>query len=501
MLESVMSLMEGFAVAISPMNILYCFIGCFVGMLVGVLPGIGPTEATALLIPLTFGMEPVSAIIMLAGIYYGGMYGGTITSVLINTPGEAASVITCLDGYPLAKQGRAGVALKVAAIGSFVGGLISIIGLALVAPPLAEFALRFGPTEMFALLVFGMSMVVGLMGKSLIRGLVAVFIGLLLALVGMDPVSGRIRYAFGVNHLVSGLDLVTICMGLFGLSEILVGMENLFIHNKTTSVNSSKLEKSEVRPTVMSIIRGSFLGFFMGLIPGTSSAVPALISYSMEKRISKHPEKFGKGAVEGVAGPETANNSYVGGAMIPLFTLGIPCSPTIAILMGAFMMHGLTPGPTLFIESPIVVWGTIASMFIGNVILLIMNWPLANAWAKVANIPNKLLYPVVLIIAMLGAYTVSNSLFEVGVMLVFGIIGYVLKKVEIPMAPIVLVYVLSEMIERSLLQSLKINKGISGLYSSPIALGLLIAAVLILVVSLYAEIKNKKSEFLTDSDE
>ncbi len=500
MLESVMSLMEGFSVAISPMNILYCFIGCFVGMLVGVLPGIGPTEATALLIPLTFGMEPVSAIIMLAGIYYGGMYGGTITSVLINTPGEAASVITCLDGYPLAKQGRAGVALKVAAVGSFVGGLISIIGLALIAPPLAEFALRFGPTEMFALLVFGMSMVVGLMGKSLVRGLVAVFIGLLLALVGMDPVSGRIRYAFGVNQLVSGLDLVTICMGLFGLSEILVGMENLYIHNKTSSVNSSRLEKGEMRPTVMSIIRGSFLGFFMGLIPGTSSAIPALISYSMEKRLSKHPEKFGKGAVEGVAGPETANNSYVGGAMIPLFTLGIPCSPTIAILMGAFMMHGLTPGPTLFIESPIVVWGTIASMFIGNVILLIMNWPLAGAWAKVANIPNKLLYPVVLIIAMLGAYTVSNSLFEIGVMLVFGIIGYVLKKLEIPMAPIVLVYVLSEMIERSLLQSLKINKGFSGLYSSPIALGFLIAAVLILVLSLYAEFRNKKTDFLNDSD-
>jgi putative tricarboxylic transport membrane protein len=261
--------MQGLAVAISPMNILYCFIGCAVGMLVGVLPGIGPTEATALLIPLTYGMSPVSAIIMLAGIYYGGMYGGTITSVLINTPGEAASVVTCLDGYPLAKQGRAGVALKVAAYGSFVGGLLSIIGLVLLAPPLADFALKFGPSEMFALLVFGMCMVIGLMGKSLIRGLVSIFIGLLLALVGMDTVSGTIRYTLGSNQLVGGLSLVTICMGLFGLSEILVGMENLAVTNKASGMNSSKLKKGELKPTIWSIIRGSFLGFFMGLIPGT----------------------------------------------------------------------------------------------------------------------------------------------------------------------------------------------------------------------------------------
>ncbi len=501
MAESFMGLMSGFSVAISPMNILYCFIGCFVGMVVGVLPGIGPTEATALLIPLTYGMSPVSAIIMLAGIYYGGMYGGTITSVLINTPGEAASVITCLDGYPLAVQGRAGVALKVAAVGSFVGGLISTLGLALIGPPLAEWALKFGPTEMFALLVFGMSMVIGLMGKSLIRGLIAVFIGLLFALVGMDTVSGNIRFTLGINQLVGGIDLVTLSMGLFGLSEILVGMENLKIHNKAGNMNSSKLYPEEKRPTIMSIIRGSFLGFFMGLIPGTSSAIPAMISYSIEKRISKHPEKFGHGAVEGVAGPETANNSYVGGAMIPLFTLGIPSSPTIAILLGAFMMHGLTPGPTLFINEPLVVWGTIASMFIGNLILLIMNVPMASWWAKLANVPNKLLYPVVLIIAILGAYTVSNSMFDVIIMLIAGVIGYVLKKVDIPMAPIVLVFVLSEMMERSILQSIKINKGLSGLYTSPIAMTLLISAAFVLVYSLISELKNKKSAYLGDGSD
>ena len=496
-MESLTGLLEGLAIAITPNNILFCFIGCMVGMLVGVLPGIGPSEATALLIPLSYGLEPVTAIIMLCGIYYGGMYGGTITSVLINTPGEAASVITCMDGYPLAQQGRAGVALKVAAIGSFVGGILSTFGLALFGPTVADFALRFGPTEQFALLVFGMSMVIGLMGKSLVRGLVAVCLGLSLAMVGMDPISGTIRYGYGINELVSGLDIVTLSMGLFGLSEILVGMENLSVTSKATAIISSKLKREELRPTIMSIIRGSFLGFFMGLIPGTSSAVPALISYSMEKNLSKHPEMFGKGAPEGVAGPETANNSYVGGAMIPLFTLGIPCSPTIAILMGAFMMHGMTPGPTLFITNPDVIWGTIASMFIGNVILLILNMPLAGMWAKLTDIPNKMLYPVVLIVAMMGAYTVDNSLFGIVVMLISGVIGYVLKKLDIPLAPVVLVFVLADMMEQNLLQSLKINSGLSGVIKSPIALGLLVAALAVIVFSLIAEFRNKKSALLT----
>lgn len=500
MLESIMDLMGGLMIAVTPENILYCFLGCAVGMLVGVLPGIGPSEATALLIPLSYGLEPVTAIIMLCGIYYGGMYGGTITSVLINTPGEAASVITCMDGYPLAKQGRAGVALKVAAIGSFVGGVISTFGLALIGPIVADYALKFGPTEQFALLVFGMSMVVGLMGKSLVRGLVAVCFGLSLALVGMDPVSGAVRFNFNIMELISGIDIVTLSMGLFGLSEILVGMENLNVNTTANAINSSKLKKEEVRPTTMAIIRGSFLGFFMGLIPGTSSAIPALISYSMEKNLSKHPEKFGEGAPEGVAGPETDNNSYVGGAMIPLFTLGIPCSPTIAILMGAFMMHGMTPGPTLFITNPDVIWGTIASMFVGNVILLIMNLPLAGWWAKLASIPNRVLYPVVLIVAMMGAYTVNNNVFDVGLMLVAGIIGYIMKKVDIPMAPIILVFVLADMMEQNLLQSIKINGGLNGIVESPIAMAFMIAAVVVIVASLVAEFKNKKSDLLAGDE-
>lgn len=500
MLDNIADLISGFGVALSWWNLLYCLIGVTVGMLVGVLPGIGPTTGTALLIPLTYGMEPVSAIIMLAGIYYGGMYGGTITSVLINTPGEAASVITCLDGHPLAKQGRAGVALGVAATGSFIGGIVSIIGLALIGPPLAEWALKFGPTEMFSLMLFGLTMVVGLMGTSMVRGLVAVFIGLILSIIGMDPVSGALRYTFNQPFLIGGMDLVTISMGLFGLSEIFIGMEDLSAVGRPEKIKKLWPEKNEVKPVAGAIGRGTLLGFFTGLIPGTSSAVPALISYSMEKRLSKHPEKFGKGAVEGVAGPETANNSYCGGAMIPLLTLGIPSSPTIAILLGAFIMHGLTPGPTLFSEQPVFVWGIIASMFIGNAILLIMNLPLAGYWAKIATIPAKLLYPIVLIISVLGAYTVNNDLFDVVVMLVAGAIGYIMKKIDIPMAPIVLTYVLSAMMETALLQSVKMNGSLVGLVTSPISLVMIIISAIVLVFSLYAEIKNKKSALLADSD-
>lgn len=500
-MDSITGLLSGFGVALSWSNLLYCLIGVTVGMLVGVLPGIGPTTATALLIPLTYGMQPVSAIIMLAGIYYGGMYGGTITSVLINTPGEAASVITCLDGYPMAKQGRAGAALGVAAIGSFIGGIVSIIGLALVGPPLADFALKFGPTEMFSLMLFGLVMVVGLMGKSIVRGLISVFIGLGLSVMGMDPVSGALRYTFSTPFLMNGLDLVTISMGLFGLSEIFIGMENLDKVGKPENVHGFLPKKEEIMVTSKAIGRGTILGFFTGLIPGTNSAIPALISYSLEKRLSKHPEKFGHGAIEGVAGPETANNSYCGGAMIPLLTLGIPSSPTIAILLGAFIMHGLTPGPVLFAQNPTFVWGIIASMFIGNAILLVMNLPMAGWWAKIAQVPPKLLYPIVLIISILGAYTVSNDLWDVGVMLVIGVLGYLMKKLDIPMAPIVLTFVLSDMMEKALLQSVKMNNGsLNGLITSPISATMLGISALVLAGSIFAEIKNKKSEMLNDSE-
>ena len=500
-MDSLMGLLSGFSVALTWHNLLYCLIGVTVGQLVGVLPGIGPTTATALLIPLTYGMPPVSAIIMLSGIYYGGMYGGTITSVLINTPGEAASVITCLDGYEMAKQGRAGAALGVAAMGSFFGGIVSVIGLALIGPPLADFALKFGPTEMFSLMLFGLTMVVGLMGASIVRGLVAMCIGLSLASVGMDPISGTLRFTFNQPFLINGIDLVTIAMGLFGLSEIFLGMENLATAAKAQQITSFLPEKKEVKTTSWAVLRGTFLGFFIGLIPGTNSAIPALLSYSMEKKLSKTPEKFGHGAIEGVAGPETANNSYCGGAMIPLLTLGIPSSPTIAILLGAFIMHGLTPGPILFVQNPDFVWGVIASMVVGNGMLLFMNLPLAGWWAKIAEVPAKLLYPIVLLLSIIGAYTVSNDLWDVGVMLVFGVVGYVMKKIDIPMAPIVLTYVLGAMMEKALLQSVKMNNGsLIGLVESPISLTMIVLTAIVLTGSVYAEIKNKKGAIALDED-
>lgn len=498
-MEALGQLIGEFETAFTWWNLLYCLIGVTVGMLVGVLPGLGPTTGTALLIPMTFGMEPVSAIIMLSGIYYGSMYGGTITSVLINTPGEAASVITCLDGHPLAKQGRAGVALGVAGIGSFIGGTISIIGLAFIGPALAELALKFGPPEFFALMIFGLIMVIGLMGRSLIRGLIAAFIGLILSLIGMDPVSGAVRFTFGEAHLMNGLDLVTVAMGLFGLSEILFGMENLQKLDKPGKVKGLLPRKEEWRPTLNAIGRGTGLGFFVGLIPGSNSVIPAILSYTLEKRIAKDPSRFGKGAIEGVAGPETANNSYCGAALIPLFTLGIPSSPTIAIILGAFIMHGLTPGPTLFQNNPDFVWAIIASMFIGNLILLIMNLPMAGMWAKIAAVPPKLLYPLILIISIIGAYTVSNSLWDVGVMFVFGIAGYIMKKLDIPMAPIVLTFVLSKLMENSLLQSIKMFDGnVLQLFARPISGTLLVLSLIVLCLSVIAEVKKKKAGFASD---
>ncbi|MCL2318850.1 MAG: tripartite tricarboxylate transporter permease, partial [Treponema sp.] len=353
--------------------------------------------------------------------------------------------------------------------------------------------------EMFALMVFGLTMVVGLLGTSLVRGLIAVFIGLTLSVVGMDTVSGALRYTFGKPFLLNGFELVTVSMGLFGLSEIFLGMENLAAVNRPEKVKNLFPKREEVKPTLWAIIRGTVIGFFVGLVPGTSSAIPALISYSVEKKLSKHPEKFGKGALEGVAAPETANNSYCGGAMIPLLTLGVPSSPAIAILLGAFMMHGLTPGPVLFVQNPKFVWGIIASMFIGNAMLLVMNLPMANWWAKIAMVPAKLLYPCILIISVLGAYTVNNDLWDVIVMVGFGLLGYILKKLDIPMSPIVLTFVLADLMENALLQTIKMNDGtLMGLVRSPIAMVMLSVAFIVLVLSAWAEFKNKKSVMLAD---
>ncbi|MDF2522409.1 MAG: transporter [Clostridiales bacterium] len=498
-MDSINLLLHGFNIALTGMNLIYCLIGVSIGMLVGVLPGLGPTTGVAVLLPITFSMEPVSAIIMLSGIYYGAMYGGTVTSVLINTPGEAASVITCLDGHPMAKQGRAGAALGIAGIGSFIGGTISLFGLVLAGPPLAQMALKFGPPEYFGLLVLGLMMVIGLMGKSLVKGLMSAVLGLCLALIGLDPASGELRFTFGIPNLMNGFDFVTIAMGLFGLTEILTSAETMYSVGKLPKVKGLFPKREEWGPCMKAIMRATGLGFLIGLIPGSNSVIPAILSYSIEQKSAKDPSRFGKGAIEGVAGPETANNSYCGGALIPLFTLGIPSSPTIAVLFGAFMIHGLTPGPQLYQTNPDLVWGIIASMFIGNTMLLVMNVPMAGMWAKIAAVPPKLLYPLIMLISVIGAYTVNNNLWDVAVMFVFGIFGYFMKKVDMPMAPIVLTFVLGSKLESSLIQSLFMFEGnFFGFFARPISGTLLILAILIFVVSLIAGIKNKKGMLASD---
>lgn len=473
---------QGFSVATLPINLLYAFIGCILGTLIGVLPGLGPAAGTAILIPITFNLDPIGAIIMLAAIYYGAMYGGTITSVLVNVPGEAASVITCLDGYQMAKQGRAGPALGIAAIGSFIGGTFATFALMVVSLPLASFALRFGPPEVFALLVVGLSLVTGLSGRSILAALLMTLFGLMLAMIGMDPVRGAPRFTMGIPPLYDGVGFVPVVMGLFGVGEILLSMESPVLEIIKTKISDLFPRKEEWRVSAGAIGRGTIIGFFLGLIPGIGAIIPTFVAYVVEKKISKHPEKFGTGVIEGVASPETANNSYANGAMVPLLTLGIPGSPTLAVLMGAFIIHGLTPGPFLFKERPDVVWGLIASFYVGNVMLLILNLPLVGFWAKLLEIRHQYLYPGILLFCILGAYSLNQSIFDVGVMVFFGVLGYIFRKIDWPLAPTILALILGPMMERALRTSLEMSGGdLSILITRPISAVLFIIAVIVLI--------------------
>ena len=464
------------------MNLLYAFIGCVLGTLIGVLPGLGPAAGTAILIPVTFNLDPIGAIIMLAAIYYGAMYGGTITSILVNVPGEAASVITCLDGYQMAKQGRAGPALGIAAIGSFIGGTFATLALMVVSLPLASFALRFGPPEVFSLLVVGLSLVTGLSGRSLLAALIMTVFGLMLAMIGMDPVRGAPRFTFGLPPLYDGIGFIPVVMGLFGVGEILLSMEAPVLEIIKTKLTDLLPKREEWKVCTGAIGRGTIIGFFLGLIPGIGAIIPTFIAYVVEKRVSKHPEKFGTGVIEGVASPETANNAYANGAMVPLLSLGIPGSPTLAVLMGAFIIHGLTPGPFLFKERPDVVWGLIASLYLGNVILLILNLPLVGLWAKLLEIRYQYLYPGILLFCILGAYSLNQSVFDVGVMVAFGVLGYIFRKLDWPLAPTVLALILGPMMERALRTSLEMSAGdLSILFTRPISVVLLIVAAIVLL--------------------
>ncbi|MEW6671337.1 MAG: tripartite tricarboxylate transporter permease [Thermodesulfobacteriota bacterium] len=490
-------LLMGFSIALSIQNLTFALIGCILGTLVGVLPGLGPAAGTALLIPLTFNLPPTGAIIMLAAIYYGSQYGGTITSVLINVPGEASSAITCIDGYEMAKQGRAGAALAIAAIGSFVGGTVAVLGLA-AAAPLTRFALEFGPAEFFSLMVLGMALVSGLAGKSMVKALMSAAFGLMLGTIGMDPAQGAPRFTFDKLELLDGIGFISVIMGLFGFGEILTNAEEEWKPIVTEKMSKVMPTLKDLKASFWPIIRGTFIGFFLGLVPGMTGSACSFSSYIAEKKFAKDPSRFGKGAIEGVAGPETANNAHANAAYIPLFTLGIPGSATVAILMGAFMMNGLIPGPFLFVERPDVAWGVIASMYIGNVMLLILNLPLVGIWVRILKIPYSILFAVIMAFMLLGAYATDNSTFDIMTMLVFGILGYLLRKVDIPLAPAVLTLILGPMMEKNLRRALEMSQGDFGIFlESPIAMFLLIAAAIFLITPMLKFLipnKRKKTE-------
>lgn len=493
-------LFQGFATALTPYNILFAFVGCLIGTLVGVLPGIGPTSGIAILLPLTTVLPPIPAIIMMAAIYYGAMYGGSTTAIVVNIPGEAASVPTALDGYELAKQGRAGPALGIAAIGSFVAGSLSLVGVTFFAPILAGVALAFGPPEYFALMFMALSLVVSLSEKALLKGLAGMCLGLLASLIGMDPFTGTTRLTFGSSTLIAGVNFVAVVIGLFAFGEIFVNVERRITHIYGTRIKDWMPTWSDIRETWVSMLRGSAVGFFLGLLPGCGPAVSTFVSYDVEKRFSKHPERFGKGAMEGVAGPESANNAGSSSQFIPLLAFGIPPGPTLAMLLGALMMYGLQPGPRLWTEQPQLVWSTIASMYIGNVILLILNLPLVGFWARIALIPFPILGPLIVVFSLIGAYSVRYLLFDVWGALIFGVIGYFMRKFGYPLAPVVLAVILSPQLEIALKQSLALSQGSYLIFfSRPIALAFMLLAFGVIARGLWQQYKSRQLEF-TDEE-
>lgn len=482
-MEFLNPVLNGFGVVMDPQNLLYCLMGVVIGMLIGVLPGLGPAATIAILLPLTYGIEPVTAIIMLAGIFYGAQYGGTITSVLLRLPGEASSVVTVFDGYVLARQGKAGTALGIAAIGSFIGGTVAIIGLTFLAPLVASFALDFGPPEYTALALVGILLVATISGGTKIKALIAAAVGLLLATVGRDVFTGAERFTFGNLSLADGIDFVPIAMGLFGLGEILYNLEER--HRAVSApakVANVWPSRADLRKSSGAIGRGSVLGFFLGILPGGGATISSMVSYAVEKKRARQPERFGRGAVEGVAGPETANNAAATSSFIPLLTLGIPANATMAIIFGALLIHGITPGPQLIVEDPDLFWGVVNSMYIGNILLLIMSIPLVGLFVRILRVRAAILAPITALITILGAYTIRNSMFDVLLVVLFGVLGYLMKKFGFEPGPLVLAFVLGELLESNLRRSLLVLDGdLSGFFTRPITAVLLMIFVLVAV--------------------
>jgi len=486
MAETIQNLMLGFSTAFAPGNFFYAIMGCLIGTMVGVLPGVGPLAGISLLLPSTFGLDPTAGLILLCGVFYGAMYGGSTTSILMRIPGEAASVMTCIDGYAMALKGRAGPALAIAAIGSYVAGTVSVVGLMFLAPPLARFALRFGPPEYFSLLALGLLVLGYMTGGSMIKNLAMIVLGLLLGMIGIDHMSGYFRFSYGIVALGDGIGVVPVAVGLFGIAEILATAGNPF----RPEVLKPKLKdlipsRQEFRDSILPIGRGTVLGFLIGIIPGSAHIISTFMSYAIERRVSKHPEKFGKGAIEGVAGPESANNAASCGALVPMLALGVPTGPVPAVLLAALMVHGISPGPLFIKEQPTIFWGLIASMYLGNVVLLLLNLPLVGIFINFLRIPYRILYPMILMFCVIGVYAVNTSFVDVGIMSVMGLLGYLLRKCNFETAPVVLGVVLAPIIEMSLRQSLAMSNGSYAIfYQRPVSAVFLVGALLMILLAL-----------------
>jgi putative tricarboxylic transport membrane protein len=491
------NLVLGFSTVFTPANMLYALVGCLIGTMVGVLPGVGPLAGISMLLPTTFGLDTTSAIILLAGIYYGAMYGGSTTSILMRIPGEAASVMTCIDGYAMARKGRAGPALAIAAIGSFIAGTLSVVGLMFLAPPLARFALGFGPPEYFCLLVCGLVVLSYMTGGSIVKNLSMITLGLMFGMIGIDQMSGYFRFSYGITALGDGVGLVPVAVGLFGISEILATAGSPDIREVVKPRFRDLLpSKQEFRDSVGPIGRGTVLGFLIGIIPGSAHIISTFVSYAMERRISNHPERFGEGAIEGVAGPESANNAASEGALVPLLALGVPTGPVPAVLLAALMVHGISPGPLFIKEQPAVFWGLIASMYIGNLVLLLLNLPMVGLFVNLLRVPYRILYPTILLFCVVGVYAVNSSMVDVGIMSIMGVLGYLLRKMDFETAPLVLGVVLAPIIEFSFRQALAMSGGNYGIFvTRPISGFFLGVAVIMLLLGLKPLILKKKADW------
>ena len=486
----------GFGVALTPINLMYCLVGVILGTLIGVLPGIGPVATIAMLLPVTFSLSPITALIMLAGIYYGAQYGGSTSAILVNLPGESSSVVTCLDGYQMARQGRAGVALATAAMASYFAGCVATLIVAMFAPPLAEIALKFGPSEYFSLMVLGLVAAVVLAHGSVIKAVAMVILGLLLGLVGTDVNSGVLRFAFGISELADGIGFVTVAMGLFGTAEIITNLElkdeREVFTNKVTNMFPTKEDwKRMWKP----ILRGTFLGSALGILPGGGALLASFGAYTLEKKVSKYGHEFGKGAIEGVAAPEAANNAGAQTSFIPLLTLGIPSNAVMALMIGAMMIQGIAPGPQVMTEKPQLFWGMIASMWVGNLMLVVLNLPMIGMWIKLLTVPYRILFPSILVFMAIGVYSLSNNPFDVLLMMLFGLLGYIFVKLECEPAPLLLGFILGPLMEENLRRAMLLSRGDPIVFfTKPISGAFLIASILLLVILLLPNIRKKREE-------